>query len=81
MGPTTSLFPQLQQSIVWLFLKVSQDSSVASGEGINQQRAFSCALANLAATIPCQSDAGCLGRWGVSTFRGTTYVLLFVYFI
>lgn len=75
MGPATSLLPQLQRSSVWLFLKISQDS-VSSGDGTNQQLAFSCGLANPGSPTLYQSDADTPGRWGVSAFRGTMYILL-----
>lgn len=50
MGTATCLIPQLQQSSIWLFLKISQ-GSVFSIYYINQQLAFSCGLANPESTV------------------------------
>lgn len=50
MGPATCLIPQLQQSSVWLFLKISQDS-VFSIDYVNQQLAISCGLASPESTV------------------------------
>lgn len=45
MGAATCLIPQLQQSSIWLFPKISQDN-VFGIDYINLQLAFSCGLVN-----------------------------------
>lgn len=52
MGAATCLIPQLQQSSIWLFLKISQDN-VFGIDYINLQLAFSGGLVNPESAILC----------------------------